>query len=109
MVESWRAGRVVVHERIETIADGIGVRVPVPEALADLRGLIDDAMLVTEPGILRAMRLLHEHAGLVVEPAAAVGVAALLEAPERFRGARVATVVTGGNVTPAQRRAWLEQ
>ncbi len=37
MVESWRAGRVIVHERMQTIADGIGVRVPVPEALADLR------------------------------------------------------------------------
>ena len=29
MLESWRAGRVIVHDRIDTIADGIGVRVPI--------------------------------------------------------------------------------
>jgi len=107
MVESWRAGRVIVHERMNTIADGIGVRVPVPEALADLRGLVDDALLVRDETIIAAMRLLHRHAGVVVEPSGAVGVAAILEHPTLFRNQLVGTIVCGGNLTVEQMREWL--
>jgi len=53
MVESWRSGRVTVHEQVEAIADGIAVRLPVPEALADMKGLVDDALLVSDDAILR--------------------------------------------------------
>ena len=49
--------------------------------------------------------LIHEHAGLVVEPSAALGVAAVLEASERFAGRRVTTVLCGTNVDPATSRA----
>ncbi len=107
MVESWRAGRVIVHERIATIADGIGVRVPVPEALDDLRGLVDDALLVRDETIIEGMRLLHRHAGVVVEPSGAVGVAAILEQPDLFRDQLVGTIVCGGNLTAEQMREWL--
>ncbi len=107
MVESWRAGQVVVRERADTIADGIAVRLPVPEALSDMKGLVDDALLVSDDAILRGMRLLHQHVGVVVEPSGAVGVAALLEHPERFRGVHVGTVVCGGNVTLEQMKKWL--
>ncbi len=107
MVESWRAGRVIVYERMETIADGIGVRVPVPEALADLRGLVDDALLVPDETIIAAMRLLRRHAGLVVEPSGAVGVAAILEHPAVFRERLVGTIVCGSNLTMEQMHAWL--
>lgn len=54
MVESWRTGRLVAHDRIETIADGIGVRVPVPQALEDMDGLVDDAVLVGEDSRARS-------------------------------------------------------
>jgi threonine dehydratase len=98
MIDSWRAGRVIVHERVNTIADGIAVRVPIPEAVEDMRGLVDDAVLVTEDTIIEAMRLLHDHVGIVAEPSGAVGVAALLEKPDMFRARLVGTIVTGGNV-----------
>jgi threonine dehydratase len=107
MVESWRAGRRVVHDRMDTIADGIGVRVPVPQALEDMRGLVDDAVLVGEDSIIEAMRLIHRHAGVVSEPSGAVGVAAMLEKPEKFRDRLVGTTVCGGNLTPQQMRDWL--
>ena len=107
MTESLLSGRLVVHDTVATVADGIGVRVPVPEALADLAGLVDDFLLVDDETILAAMKLLFAHAGLVTEPSGAVGVAALLAHPARFAGARVATVVCGGNLTPQQARAWL--
>lgn len=107
MIESWRAGRAIEHESIDTIADGIGVRVPVPESLDDIRGVIDEAMLVSDEQIIAAMRLVHRHLGLVIEPSAAVGVAALLADPAALRGARVGTILCGGNVTPRQMAEWL--
>jgi threonine dehydratase len=107
MVESLQRGCLVTHDRIETIADGIGVRVPVPEALADLRGLVDEFILVSDDAIIEAMRLLHRHAGLVAEPSGAAGAAALHQERQRFQGQTVGTIVCGGNLTPEQMRSWL--
>jgi threonine dehydratase len=108
MTESLLSGRLVAHDRIDTIADGIGVRTPAPEALADLRGMVDDCLLVDDATIVRAMRLLHQHVGVVAEPSGAVGVAALLAHPDRFRAGLTGTIVGGGNLAPAQMREWLE-
>jgi threonine dehydratase len=107
MIESWQAGRVIEHEQIATIADGIGVRIPVPAALEDMRGLVDDAILVSEAAIIQAMRLLHQHGGVVAEPSGAVGVAAILEHPKRFQNQVVGTIVCGSNLTMEQMAAWL--
>jgi threonine dehydratase len=91
---------------VNTIADGIAVRVPVPEAVEDLRGLADDLVAVDEMAIIAAMRGLISHAGLIVEPAGAVGIAALLAAPHGSYGERVGTILCGGNVTTEQLSAW---
>lgn len=107
MVESWRTGRLVAHDRVETVADGIGVRVPVPQALEDMDGLVDDAVLVGEDSIIEAMGLLHRHAGVVAEPSGAVGVAAVMERPDLFRGQLVGTIICGGNLTADRMREWL--
>ncbi len=107
MAESLRAGGVVETARADTIADGIAVRVPVPEALDDLAGLVDEVLLVDDARIVEAMRLVHAHAGLVLEPSGAVGVAALLEHRARFAGESVATVLCGGNLAEDDRRAML--
>jgi len=88
MTESLRTGKLVSHEHMETIADGIGVRIPIPETLADLQGMTDDLVLVEERSILAGMRSIYRLAGLVTEPSAAVGVAALLENPEPYEGQR---------------------
>lgn len=106
MERSWRSGTFVQTDSISTIADGIGVRIPVPEALEDLKGLMDEVLLVEDPTILQAMRLVHQHLGLVLEPSGAVGIAALL-AHAQFRGQRVATVLCGGNLTEEQMKTWL--
>ena len=107
MAESFRLGRPVETARIDTIADGMGTRVPVPEALADLRGTVTDVVLVEDAAMLRAMRLAHDHLGLVLEPSGAAGIAALLSQTERFRERTVAVVLCGGNLTPEQAAAWL--
>jgi threonine dehydratase len=64
-------------------------------------------VLVSEDSIKASMRLLFEHAGLVVEPSAALGVAAVLEEPERFAGRRVTTILCGSNVVPADFARWV--
>jgi threonine dehydratase len=109
MVESWKSGRTVEHDTVDTIADGIAVRIPVPDALEDMKATVDDAILVTDGAMLAAMRLLHQHLGLVVEPSGAAGVAAILERPAAFRNQLVATVIGGGNVTPQQLTEWFSQ
>ena len=91
---------------VNTIADGIAVRVPVPDAVDDLRALTDDLVAVSEDAILAAMRGLISHTGLIVEPAGAVGVAAVLSATHGSYGERVGTILCGGNVTTAQLGEW---
>lgn len=107
MARSWRTGTLVFPPRIDTIADGIGVRVPIAEAVADMRTTVDDVVVVEDAALVAAMRLLHTHAGLVVEPSGAAGVAACLAHGDAWRGRTVATVVCGGNLTQEQMARWL--
>lgn len=107
MERSWRSGVLVATETAETIADGIAVRIPVPEALDDLRGVVDDVVLVADELVMRALRAIHETLGIAVEPSGAVGVAGTFALAEQLRGLRVATVLTGGNVAPDELKTLL--
>jgi len=100
MALAVRTGDIVTGERIATIADGVAVRVPVPYAVACVRQVVDDVVLVDDDHIRTAMALLVEHLDLTVEPAGAIGLAALLSQPERWRGQRIAVPLCGGNVDP---------
>ena len=104
---SFEQARIVSTPSAETIADGIAVREPVPYALETMRDVVDEVVTVRDEDILRAMRLAHEHLGLVVEPAGAAGLAALVAHASRWSGALVATPLCGGNVTTEQARDWL--
>ncbi|MEU9018110.1 pyridoxal-phosphate dependent enzyme [Actinomadura sp. NPDC048394] len=107
MTLSWRRGSVVTTETTDTIADGVAGRRPIPAVLDDLLLVADDAVLVREASIVAGMRMLLDHAGLVVEPSAALGVAAVLEDRDRFAGRHVATIVCGGNVDMDAYRRWV--
>jgi threonine dehydratase len=107
MTRSWHARRVVTTDSYDTIADGVAGRFPIAEVLDDLLAVADDAVLVREESIVAGMRLLLAHAGLVVEPSAALGVAAVLENPDRFAGRHVATVLCGSNVDPDAYLRWV--
>jgi threonine dehydratase len=104
---SFEQGRVVSTTAADTIADGIAVREPVPYALETMRGVVDEVVSVSDDDIVHAMGLAHEHLGVVVEPAGAAGLAALVAYPGRWSGALVATPLCGGNVTSTQARDWL--
>jgi threonine dehydratase len=109
MEKSWRSGKLVFPDRISTIADGIGVRVPIAEAVADMKDTVDDVVLVDDESIIRAMRLLFLKAGLVTEPSGAAAIAAILSAPGRFKGKRASAIICGGNLTEDQFRTWILQ
>jgi threonine dehydratase len=98
---------VVETDCVETIADGVAGRCPIPEVLEDLLVVLDDVLLVREDSIKLGMRMLYEHAGLVVEPSAALRVAAILEEPEPFAGRRLTTILCGSNVGPADSARWV--
>jgi threonine dehydratase len=109
LTRSFLAGQVVESGPPNTIADGVAGRYTIPEVLTDLLEFADDALLVKEGSIIEGMRLLYEQSGLIVEPAAALGVACILENQERFRGQCVATVLCGSNVSPKDFGNWVKQ
>lgn len=95
VARAW-AGRPVSDTPVATIADGVAVRVPVPAAIPRLRALVDDMVLVPDDAIRDAMSLARTTLGLVLEPAGAIGLAAIAVAD--LPGEMIATVLTGGNV-----------
>ena len=106
MARSWKEHRAVTAP-VNTIADGIGVRVPVPEAVHLMSDTVDEVMLVSDDEMRAAMRMLFYDAGLLVEPAGAAGVAAIKQRASALRDMRVATILTGGNLTEQQIRDWI--
>lgn len=109
MALSWRKRSIVNTDRTDTIADGVAGRFPISAVLQDLLVVADHVPLVEEASIKAAMRLLHRCCGLVVEPSAALGIAAILEDPSRYRGKRVVTVICGSNVLPEAFAAWTQE
>jgi threonine dehydratase len=107
MTRSWHERRVITTDSTDTIADGVAGRYPIPAVLDDLLTVADDAVLVHEESIITGVRMLLEHAGLVVEPSAALGVAAVLESPDRFAGRHVVTVICGSNVDLDAYHRWV--
>ena len=107
MTLSWRRRCVVTTGTTDTIADGVAGRRPIPAVLDDLLLVADDAVLVSEASIIAGMRILLDHAGLVVEPSAALGIAAILEDRDRFAGRHVVTIVCGSNVDVDAYHRWV--
>ena len=93
------AGEPVPLRTMRTMADGIAVGRPGDVPFALIRDLVDDVRVVSEDSLARAQVLLLERAKMVVEPAGAAAVAAILDDPTSFAGPVVATL-SGGNVDP---------
>jgi threonine dehydratase len=96
---SLAAGAPVKLDRVATMADGIAVGEPGQITYAHVESLVDDVVTVSEESLSRAVLLCIERAKLIVEPAGAAAVAALLQHPGQFTPPVVA-VLSGGNVDP---------
>ncbi|MDF1593987.1 MAG: threonine ammonia-lyase [Desulfobacterales bacterium] len=81
-----------------TFAEGIAVTQPGALTLPIVRKFVDEILLVEESQIEAAVLLLLEVEKTVVEGAGAVGLAALLAKPERFKRRKVGLVLSGGNI-----------
>lgn len=100
---SLAADAVVPLERVSTIADGIAVGKPGALPFKIIRELVDDVVTVSEDGLAQALIFLMERSKMVVEPAGASGVAALLEDKLKEIGVQsknTVVILSGGNIDP---------
>jgi len=96
---SLAAGRPLEVATRATIADGIAVARPGDLPFEIISQLVDEVVTVSEDDIARALLVLLERAKQVVEPAGAVGVAAILAGKVTAQGP-TACVLSGGNIDP---------
>ncbi|WGD36852.1 threonine ammonia-lyase [Lysinibacter sp. HNR] len=96
---SLAAGHPLDIEITPTIADGIAVSRPGELNFQIVQDHVDEIVSVSDDDIARGILVLLERAKLVVEPAGAVGVAAMIAGLIRSKGP-VATVLSGGNIDP---------
>ena len=96
---SLAAGRPVTLDKVETVADGLAAPFGAALPQAIIARLVDDVVLIRDDQIVAAMRLILDRTKLLVEPAGAAAVAALLAGKTGVRpGARVVATLSGGNV-----------
>ncbi|MBV9054183.1 MAG: threonine dehydratase [Hyphomicrobiales bacterium] len=95
---SFDAGHVVPVNSVSTFADGIAVRVPDARALATIRKGAAGIIEVSEDEIAEAIRILHEDTHNLAEGAGAAAIAALAKDKGRRRGAKLAVILSGGNI-----------
>jgi threonine dehydratase len=96
---SLAAGEPRPVKGMATMADGIAVGCPGRVPFAGIQKYCDEVLTVSEESMSTALLLLLERAKMVVEPAGAAGVAALLDRPGAFTGP-VVPVLSGGNIDP---------
>ena len=96
---SLAAGASVALASMATMADGIAVGCPGDLTFAHVRDLVDRVVTVDDDSLARALLLSRERAKLVVEPAGAASLAAVMEHPEDFEPP-VVCVLSGGNIDP---------
>jgi threonine dehydratase len=96
---SLQNGYITEIKTLPTIADGINVARPGVLNFAMISQFVDEVITVDDNLIARAMLLLLERAKLVVEPAGAVGVAAILSGQVKDAG-RTVVILSGGNIDP---------
>ena len=99
--DAWRSftsgGCRAVQTGPNTIADGLLTSLG-ERNFAVMMACVDDVLTVSDPGIVEAMRLIWTAMKIIVEPSAAVPLAAMLEHPDAFAGRRVGMILSGGNV-----------
>jgi len=113
--ESLASGEIVAwsaQDVSRTIADGTRTQSLGPRTFAHLRAHLDTIVTVTEAEIAAAVRLAAERARLVAEPSGALALAAIVFRVDELGlgdlAGPIVGVVSGGNVDPAQYRAYLE-
>jgi len=98
--DAWRSlqsGKIEKNETANTVADGLRTH------LGDINFLIiqryvEEIIRVEENEIIAAMRLIWERMKIIIEPSCAVPLAAIIKDKEKFAGAQIGIILSGGNV-----------
>ncbi|MFW6042368.1 MAG: pyridoxal-phosphate dependent enzyme [Chloroflexota bacterium] len=97
--ESWRVGSVVILEKApSTIADGLRTRYVGERNLAIMRRFVADMTTVSEEEIVRTLKFVWQRLKIIVEPSAAVPLAAAIRYDETLKGKRIGVLLSGGNI-----------
>jgi threonine dehydratase len=103
--ESLGAGHPVEPSRLDTIADGLAAPYTRPFNLTLIQRYVDEMRMVSDTAIIEALKLIVLQAKLVVEPAGAAAVTALLTDPALQRP--VVAILSGGNLDGQRLSGWL--
>jgi threonine dehydratase len=98
--DAWRSftsGILHPSGNPHTVADGLRTSLG-PNTFRIVRSLVSEIVTTSEEAIITAMKLLWERMKIVVEPSAAVPLAAIMEGKLEVRGTRTAIILSGGNV-----------
>ncbi len=95
---SWKAGKMVETDKVETFAEGLATRVPFALTFGIIRDLVDELILVSEDELRQAILLLLEKTHNLAEGAGAASTAGAFKIRERLQGKKVALVLSGGNL-----------
>ncbi len=98
VVRMWRSGELVTDANPKTWAEGIATGVPAEMTVGIMRELMDDALLVSDEDMRRAVVLILKHSHNLAEGAGAAAVAAVMVNRERFAGKKVVAILSGGNL-----------
>ena len=99
MHASVKNGKITRLEDTTSIADGLATREPGKLTFECVRRYVDEILLVSEEQIEKAVYTTMKECHLIIEPSAAAAVAALLEKLHPQETAKIAVVVSGGNVS----------
>ncbi|OPA87353.1 serine dehydratase [Pseudomonas fluorescens] len=95
---SFRSGSIVHIDTPATIADGAQTQHLGNHTFPIIRDLVNDILTVSDAELVASMKFFMQRMKMVVEPTGCLGLAALRQLGERFKGQRVGIIVTGGNV-----------
>jgi threonine dehydratase len=94
---SLASGRIEPSVDPRTICDGLLTSLG-SRTFPIIRRSVRAIVPVTDPAVVRAMRMIFERMKIVVEPSAAIALAALLESRDLVQGRRIGVILSGGNV-----------
>lgn len=98
MYRSFKAGQIIPSDEVNTVADGIAVKVPGKNTFEIIKQYVDDIFTVSEDEIASAILALIERKKMIAEGAGAVSVAAVMHNKIPEKGKKILCVVSGGNI-----------
>jgi threonine dehydratase len=96
---SWRAGKIVEVDSVNTVADGLAARKPLDLTFGIIKRYVDTVLLVSEEEIGEAVLALLHDAHILAEPSGAASLAALLFKYHPKPEEKVAVIISGANIS----------